>query len=287
MSSRAHPLGWELRCPGSAGARRAVLLAHAWILWTPSSSRRWPVGSNRVLSLLSAVFVTTALAAQQTGTVSGTVVAAGSAAPLPGASVVIVGTARTVLTNEKGQYHLSVPAGAHTVRARLIGYDAAEQRVTVAAGQTVTSDFKLTASPLSLNEVGVDLNAIPTAAIDRIEVLRDGAAAQYGSDAIAGVINIVLKQQAEHLDLTTTAGTTAGGTSVSDIGSAHDGDQIRTEVDYGFKVGDRGFFNVAGEYLDRGATSRAAPYSGNDIFRGVTTQAGTDSALTANGLTRQ
>ena len=309
------------------------------------------MGSNRVLPLLAALFVTSALAAaQQTGTVSGTVVAAGSAAPLPGASVVIVGTARTVLTNEKGQYHLSVPAGAHTVRARLIGYDAAEQRVTVAAGQTVTSDFKLTASPLSLNEVvvvgartsrtatetpvpvdvisaqeiaangqtevnqilatlapsfnashqtiadgsdhinpaslrglgpdqvlvlvngkrrhssalvhvngtfgrgtvGVDLNAIPTAAIDRIEVLRDGAAAQYGSDAIAGVINIVLKQQAEHLDLTTTAGTTAGGTSVSDIGSAHDGDQIRTEVDYGFKVGDRGFFNVAGEYLDRG-----------------------------------
>src|SRR5205823_2528298 len=40
---------------------------------------------------------------------------------------------------------------------------------------------------------GVDLNAIPVSAIERIEVLRDGAAAQYGSDAIAGVINIVLK----------------------------------------------------------------------------------------------
>ena len=40
---------------------------------------------------------------------------------------------------------------------------------------------------------GVDLNAIPVSAIDHIEVLRDGAAAQYGSDAIAGVINIVLK----------------------------------------------------------------------------------------------
>src|SRR3989449_1919016 len=135
--------------------------------------------------------------------------------------------------------------------------------------------------------VGVDLNAIPAAAIERIEVLRDGAAAQYGSDAIAGVINVVLKQQAEHLDLTTTAGTTAGGKSVSDIGSAHDGDQIRSEVDYGFKVGDRGFFNVAGEYLNRDATSRAAPYSNNDIFLGVTTQAGTDSALRVNGLTRQ
>src|SRR5881398_1361257 len=325
------------------------------------------------------------LAAQQTGIVSGTVVAAESETPLAGASVVIVGTARTVFTNAKGEYRLSVAAGTHAVRARLIGYEPAEHHVTVTAGQTVTADFKLTATPLSVNEVvvvgartsrtatetpvpvdvitaqevietghteiaqilgtlapsfnashqtiadgsdhinpaslrglgpdqvlvlvngkrrhssalvhvngtfgrgtvGVDLNAIPTAAIDRIEVLRDGAAAQYGSDAIAGVINIVLKQQAEHLDLTTTAGTTAGGTSVSDIGSAHDGDQIRTEVDYGFKVGDRGFFNVAGEYLDRGATSRAAPYSNNDIFRGVTTQTGTDSALSVNGLTRQ
>src|SRR2546422_11737153 len=55
----------------------------------------------------------------------------------------------------RSQYHLSVPPGAQGVRARLIGYDAAEQRVTVVAGQTVTSDFKLTATPLSLNEVVV------------------------------------------------------------------------------------------------------------------------------------
>src|SRR5439155_532553 len=55
--------------------------------------------------------------------------------------------------------------------------------------------------------VGVDLNAIPAAAIERIEVLRDGAAAQYGSDAIAGVINVVLKEQAQRLDVTSTVGT--------------------------------------------------------------------------------
>jgi iron complex outermembrane receptor protein len=42
--------------------------------------------------------------------------------------------------------------------------------------------------------VGTDLNAIPAVAIDRIEVLRDGASSQYGSDAIAGVINVVLKK---------------------------------------------------------------------------------------------
>ncbi len=107
--------------------------------------------SHCVLPLLTACFVTLPLAAQQTGTVAGTV-AAQSGTPLAGASVVIVGTVRSVLTNDKGQYRLSVPAGAHTVRARLIGYDAAEQRVTLAAGQTVTADFKLTATPLALND---------------------------------------------------------------------------------------------------------------------------------------
>src|SRR5213592_4839603 len=325
------------------------------------------------------------LAAQQSGTVSGTVVAVEGATPLAGAIVVIAGTARGVLTNAQGRYSLSVPSGTHTVRARLIGYDAAEQRVTVVAGQTVTTDFQLVATPLSLNEVvvvgartsrtatetpvpvdvisaqemtetgrtevnqmlatlepsfnashqtiadgsdhvnpaslrglgpdqvlvlvngkrdrtsalvhvngtfgrgtvGVDLNAIPAAAIERIEVLRDGASAQYGSDAIAGVINIVLKRQTEHLDVSSTAGSTPGGGSVWDMADRHDGDEVATDANYGFAVGDRGFFNVTASYLNRGATNRAAPYSGNDIFRGVTTQAGTDSALAANGLTRQ
>ncbi|HYU37940.1 MAG TPA: carboxypeptidase-like regulatory domain-containing protein, partial [Gemmatimonadales bacterium] len=106
-----------------------------------------------VAFLLAVPFVP--LVAQQTGTVSGTVVTTESGAPLVGVSVVVVGTARSVLTNEKGLYHLSVPAGAHSVRARLIGYEAAEQRVVVPAGQTITVDFKLTATPLSLNEVVV------------------------------------------------------------------------------------------------------------------------------------
>src|SRR5439155_8935794 len=135
--------------------------------------------------------------------------------------------------------------------------------------------------------VGVDLNAIPVAAIERIEVLRDGASAQYGSDAIAGVINIVLKKQTERLEVGSTVGTTPGGTSFGDIADKHDGDQIKADANYGFAIGDRGFFNVTAQYLNRGATNRAAPYSGNDIFLGIATQAGTDSALLANNLTRQ
>src|SRR5205823_13784310 len=79
----------------------------------------------------------------------------------------------------------------------------------------------------------------------------------------------------------------AGCKGAAAIAGAQGGDLIRTAVDCGLKVADRGFINVACEYLDRGATSRAGPYTGNDIFRGVTAQAGTDSALRVNGLTRQ
>ncbi|PYP10005.1 MAG: TonB-dependent receptor, partial [Gemmatimonadetes bacterium] len=248
--------------------------------------------------------------------------------PLANVGVVVVGTARTATTNARGEYRFTAPAGAHLVRARVIGYAATERRVNVAAGDTTTVNFQLTPSALALSEVtvigsrtartatetpvpvdviaseeiqetgqtevnqiltslapsfnashqtiadgtdhinpaslrglgpdqvlvlvngkrrhtsalvfvngtfgrgtvGVDLNAIPTSAIDRIEVLRDGASAQYGSDAIAGVINIVLKEQTDRVEVTTTTGTTAGGQSVWDITSRHDGDQIKTEI---------------------------------------------------------
>src|SRR5207248_937726 len=120
--------------------------------WHMRRALAWPLYA--ALVFISPLFIS-ALAAQQTGIVFGTVLAAESGAPLPGASVVIVGTARSVFTSDKGEYRLSVAAGTHAVRARLIGYEPAEQRVTVTAGQTVTADFKLTATPLSVNEVVV------------------------------------------------------------------------------------------------------------------------------------
>src|SRR2546428_4738331 len=104
------------------------------------------------LACLAALVAANSLTAQQTGTVSGTARAGRDGAPLAGANVVIVGTARSVLTNALGQYHLSVPAGPATIRARLIGYESAEQRVSVKAGETVTADFRLAATPLALNE---------------------------------------------------------------------------------------------------------------------------------------
>ncbi len=96
---------------------------------------------------------------------------------------------------------------------------------------------------------GTDINAIPVTAIDRIEVLRDGASAQYGSDAIAGVINIVLKKQTKETQLFFEAGQTRKG----------DGEVLHGGLNTGFELGDDGYVNLTLEYRDRGETNRAGP----------------------------
>jgi len=124
--------------------------------------------------------------------------------------------------------------------------------------------------------VGVDLNSIPPAAIQRIEVLRDGAAAQYGSDAIAGVINIVLKDQTESLQATIMGGVTGEG----------DGAEGFVDANFGFPIGDRGFFNITAEFLNRERTDRSEPEE-RDLFPGISGTEATDAELAARGLTRE
>jgi iron complex outermembrane recepter protein len=124
--------------------------------------------------------------------------------------------------------------------------------------------------------VGVDLNAIPASAIARIEVLRDGAASQYGSDAIAGVINIVLKDNVDVVSLYTWTGITGTG----------DGAEFKLGGNTGFRLGNQGFLNVTGEFFSRARTNRAKAWPG-DIFPGITGQADTDAELAARGLTRK
>ncbi|MEZ4960472.1 MAG: TonB-dependent receptor [Saprospiraceae bacterium] len=133
---------------------------------------------------------------------------------------------------------------------------------------------------------GTDLNAIPAAAIDRIEILRDGASAQYGSDAIAGVINIVLKDNVGQLTSSVTVGAYnthakgdfPAGTPNTDgnrldtdkdgnaIGSDKnlDGESVKVAANYGVSVGDGGFINATAEYLTKNKTLRP----GFDFRRG-------------------
>ncbi|MEO8909232.1 MAG: TonB-dependent receptor [Gemmatimonadaceae bacterium] len=114
---------------------------------------------------------------------------------------------------------------------------------------------------------GVDLNAIPAGAIDRIEVLRDGAAAQYGSDAIAGVVNIVLKEGVFSPFLSADLGQYMTGepnpAALPDASGkrpayAHDGRTIDVNGGWGVPLG-RGSLSLFAEYRDRQPTNRAGP----------------------------
>ncbi|KAA1243703.1 TonB-dependent receptor [Aquimarina sp. RZ0] len=133
---------------------------------------------------------------------------------------------------------------------------------------------------------GTDLNAIPASSIKRIEILRDGAAAQYGSDAIAGVINIVLKDNVDKLSGSISYGTyntnakgdfpvgtpnTDGnrldtendGNRLADDQN-FDGGSVKVTANYGVQIGDKGYANFTTEYLSKNKTLRP----GFDFRRG-------------------
>jgi len=101
--------------------------------------------------------------------------------------------------------------------------------------------------------VGVDLNAIPAAAIERVEVLRDGASSQYGSDAIAGVINIVTKKNP------------TGTTLYGHWGKHYEGDGEVQQIglNKGMSLGKKGgYFNVSADFRHRDPTNRSGDYTG-------------------------
>ena len=114
-----------------------------------------------------------------------------------------------------------------------------------------------TESKLGKGTSPVDFNSIPVGAIKRIEVLRDGAGAQYGSDAIAGVINVVLKDSNEGGEATASWG--QNRTDFKPTGkSVNDGDTLFASLNAGFGIGD-GFLNLTAEYRDRDQTLRSGP----------------------------
>ncbi|MFT7442539.1 MAG: iron complex outermembrane receptor protein, partial [Maribacter sp.] len=115
--------------------------------------------------------------------------------------------------------------------------------------------------------VGTDLNSIPAAAIKRLEVLRDGAAAQYGSDAIAGVINIVLNESVNELNMSVTTGAHFSKNSNSQTGGV-DGATTNISASYGIPLGDKGgFINFSGDFDFREDYNRMKEWEGS-IFSG-------------------
>ncbi|RTY88994.1 TonB-dependent receptor [Flavobacterium sp. RSP15] len=111
-------------------------------------------------------------------------------------------------------------------------------------------------------ETGADISAIPTDAIERVEILRDGASAQYGSDAIAGVMNIILKKNTNYGSVTLRSGVTSEG----------DGEMLGVSLNNGSTVGDRGFVNYTVDFSKVNLANRpgkvdaAAEANGNTGF---------------------
>jgi iron complex outermembrane receptor protein len=110
-----------------------------------------------------------------------------------------------------------------------------------------SSALMLTLGQVGQGSQGVNINTIPIGAIDHIEVLRDGASAQYGSDALAGVINIILKKGAQ------------GGDVQANYGkySAGDGERSRLQGNIGFPLGQDGWVRVSAQVANQQPTNRA------------------------------
>ncbi|MDL5512840.1 TonB-dependent receptor [Arenibacter sp. M-2] len=134
--------------------------------------------------------------------------------------------------------------------------------------------------------VGTDLNAIPAAAIRRIEVLRDGAAAQYGSDAIAGVINIILNKDVNELTTTVTTGANFTKNANDQTGGV-DGETTNISASYGIPLGDNGgFINLSGDFDVREEYSRMKEWEGSifNLYNTVERVANSDGYDIANLL---
>ncbi|WP_431167119.1 TonB-dependent receptor [Tenacibaculum halocynthiae] len=110
-------------------------------------------------------------------------------------------------------------------------------------------------------EVGTDMKSIPTAAIERVEILRDGASAQYGSDAVAGVVNIILKKNVDFTQVNINSGVTSRG----------DGFNMDADVNHTLTFGNGGFLNATLGFGYQDYTNRAGQPGKDDLF-GVNNQ---------------
>ncbi|MGH1520459.1 TonB-dependent receptor plug domain-containing protein [Chryseobacterium sp. JK1] len=160
----------------------------------------------------------------------------------------------TIQTNSDGTDHLDP--------AQLRGLGPDQVLVLVNGKRRHTSALVNVNGTPGRGTVGTDLNAIPSFALNRIEVLRDGASAQYGSDAIAGVINLELKKDTGKL-----AGQISYGGNLTPAANDHtgnfDGQNIQLDLNYGNKIGKRGgFFNITWTSQFRNPTYRAGTESG-------------------------
>lgn len=186
--------------------------------------------------------------------------------PTPVDSISSEDLARTGASDLQGQIKVTVPsfstprptaAGANDFLTppTLRGLSTGQILMLVNSKRRHTNAELNASNQIGRGDVAYDFNAIPALAISSVEVLRDGAAAQYGSDAIAGVINLQLDRS---------LGFTARGRyGVTEKG---DGEDVQVSAAYGFALGDGGVLRITGAYQDHGRTDRARPDTRQQYF---------------------
>jgi iron complex outermembrane recepter protein len=144
-----------------------------------------------------------------------------------------------------------------SVRAGQLRGLSPDQLLVLVNGRRIhTSSVVNSETKIGRGVAAVDFNTLPLGGVKRVEVLRDGAGAQYGSDAIAGVINVVLDDRPSGFELTGSYGTQI--TRVDPINQTlSDGEQYVFEAEGGVPIFERGFIRFGGEYINRNATNRA------------------------------
>ncbi len=169
--------------------------------------------------------------------------------------------------------HPAVTDGTDSLRpATLRGMSPDQTLVLIDSKRAHTSSLVNLNGSVGYGAAAMDLNTIPLGALANVEVLRDGASAQYGSDAIAGVINLRLREARSGGDVSVTTGVydtnvnynTTGApnpTGAALPGSRHLNDGATTTVSgwKGFSLGDKGFVTATLEYKTQAHTTRAGP----------------------------
>jgi iron complex outermembrane receptor protein len=148
-----------------------------------------------------------------------------------------------------------IPLGDDNLRPLTLRGLAPDQVLVLINGKRRHNAAVVLSNPVLNGSTPVDVGAIPAGAIERMEVLRDGAAAQYGSDAIAGVINIVLKsgRRSDARIAYSEVNSSEGGREF------HDGALLAATATQGFLSQRGSSLTVTAEYRDRGRTNRAFP----------------------------
>ena len=167
-----------------------------------------------------------------------------------------LGQALSVLAPSFNFPRQSNSGSSDLVRAgQLRGMSPDQMLVLVNGRRRHTSAIVNTETKIGRGTAAVDFNNIPLNAIQRIEVLRDGAGALYGSDAIAGVVNLVLDDRP---GFDSNAAYGQHRTDLKPVNeNINDGETLTLDAKYGWQLADDGFFKVGAAYRDRNATNRA------------------------------